>query len=296
MATATMAEQAGIRWPAVLDRLPIALLALAPLALGPPTTGAGLGELLLGLVALVALERQVPSLGAAMLSARRPKLVDLVAVPLALAAAALVRPGLVPIALLFAACLLAREFARSAALAAAATALAAALAVEAGAFLLGGEGDLLAPAAVGSLVLFEGSVRLARTGKGRSGGADPYRLAPVQLAAFCLTLALLLALATGRDLLGPEPSVWTVSSLPLLAMALLVRLGAPAPAGRAERPARAGPAAVTARLRAIIASAPASKVCAQPWFRWLGVTDPAAGDRALRPTRAKPAFAARDRP
>lgn len=291
MATATMAEQAWIRWPAVLDPLPIALLAFAPLGLGPPATGSGLGELLLGLVALVALERLVPSLGAAILSARRPKPVDLVAVPLALAAAALVRPGLVPIALLFAACLLARGFGRSAVLAAVATALAAALAVEAGALLLGGERDLLAPAAVGSLVLFEGLVRLARTGNGRFGGGDPDRLAPVQLAAFCLTLALILALATGRDLLGPEPSLWTVSSLPLLAMALLVRLGSPARARRAERSAEAGPATVTTRLGAIIEG-----LRAQPWLRSLRGTAPGAGGRALRPTRAKPAFDARDRP
>lgn len=289
MATATMAEQAGIRWPAVFGPLPIALLAFAPLGLGPPTTGSGLGELVPGLVALVALERQVPSLGAAILSARRPKPADLVAVPLALAVAALVRPGLVPIALLFAACLLAREFGRSAALAAVATALAAALAVEAGALLLGGERDLLAPAAVGSLVLFEGSVRLARTGNGRSGGADPDRLALTRLAAFCLALALVLALASGRDLLGPEPNVWMVSILPLLATALLVRLAAPARAHRAERSPAVGSSSVSARLRAIIEG-----LRAQPRLRSLRVTDPRAIGRALRSARAKPAFDAPD--
>lgn len=288
MATATLANQAEIRWPAVLDPLPIALLAFAPLALGPPTTGSGLGELLLGLVPLVALERNLPTVGTAILSARRPQPVHLAVVALALAAAALLRPGLVPIALLFAGCLLVRACARSGVLAVVATALAAGLAVEAGALLLGGERDLLPPAAVGALVWFEGSVRLARTDH-RSSGTDPGRLALARLAAFCLALALVPALATGRDLLGPEPDVWMVSTLPLLATALLVRLAAPARAHRAERSLEVGSSSVSARLRSL-----ADAIRVQPWRRCLGHAHRAAIGRAPRSAHAKPAFDAPD--
>lgn len=288
MATATMANRAEIRWPAVLDPLPVALLALAPLALGPPTTGRGLGDLLLGLVPLLALERNLPAVGAAILSARRPQPAHVAVVALALAAAALLRPGLVPIALLFAGCLLVRACARSGMLAVVATALAAGLAVEAGALLLGGERDLLPPAAVGALVWLEGSVRLARTDH-RSSGTDPGRLALARLTAFCLALALVLALATGRDLLGAEPNVWMVSALPLLAIALLVRVAAPERARRAESSSGVGERTMSARLRSLF-----DAIRVQPWRRCLGHVHRAAIGRALRSARAKPAFDAPD--
>jgi hypothetical protein len=291
-----MAEAAlgwRLRWGrlAALGPTPITLLGLTALGLGPPAAGTGLGGLLVGLAPLVALERLVPALAAAALAPRRPPALDSVTATLALVAAALVHPGLVPIALLVAASLLVRERSRSTMVGALATALAAGLAVEAGSLLLGGERDLLPPATVGALVLFERLLRAERNEDRRAGGLDPAWLAPMRLAAFCLALALALALATERGLLGPEPSPWAVLTLPLLAAVLFARLEAAGRVRPARRRPEVGPTPAHDPIRSVT-----SGLWSGLMVRVLQTLDPRSGDRALRPARARRASDARDRP
>lgn len=229
---------------------PLAALALAPLALGPPGPS-GPRDLLVGLLVLVALERAVPPLAAIGTLAWRelPRLPLAMAVS-ALAVAALLHPGLVVLALLAAACDIVRARGPSAAAAAAALALAAALRVDAGALLLGGPRGLLLPATIGALALV---AALARARAAHETGRRPDPPAPTGgrldlglLAAFALALALALALAGERGVLGATPDGWAVLGVPLLAAALLATLRAaersPDP-GRVRGPERIAAAA-----------------------------------------------------
>lgn len=208
---------------------PLAMLALAPLALGPPATTAP-RDLLIGLLVLVALERAVPPIASPQPAGWRalPRAPMAIAA-LALAVAAVFQPGLGLLAALAAACDGLRARCRLPSVAAGARAVATALRVDAGALLLGGPRGVLLPATIGALVLVATLAR-ARSPGGPGRRGEPIaraagRLDLLLLAAIALVLALGAALLTEQSVLGPAPSPWAVLAVPFLAAAVLATPG-----------------------------------------------------------------------